>query len=134
VEFGGHESKFGFVSKLRKQALDLEAGARIKGPVAWRAAEASGSLEAKVQGNDGFGRFEALSLAFTAILLVIAACLSPMSAAMILTTAALFPVSLLLYRAYQRHRRRLIAHQGSTYILAPKNEAWSNTLAVLQGK
>ncbi len=38
VDFGGCESRGGFVSTLNTQVIDLEAGARLTGPVVWRAA------------------------------------------------------------------------------------------------
>ncbi|TLX16109.1 hypothetical protein [Rhizobium sp. MHM7A] len=121
VEFGGHHARGGFVSTLKSQVVEVEAGGRLKGPIAWRIAEATHEDAASMKGSAG----GEITLAITlVVLLTLIACLSIWAAVSLMGILAAVCSMLYFVARWERHRTRVIERMGSVYILAPDTRTW----------
>jgi hypothetical protein len=125
VDFGGYQSRGGFVSSLHTQHIDLEPGAKLTGPAAWRAVV----LEAVEPALEAAGTESGLG---TAVMVAVVVALFAGSAAFSLA-AALISVAMTAFLAllffvfdqYDKYRIRTIERMGSAYILAPQTRTWA---------
>jgi hypothetical protein len=123
VEFGGHRAREGFVSTLKSQVVEIEAGGRLKGPIAWRIAETS--HEAAASTKDQYGGDIALAIG---VLIAMAMLAYLMIWAAVLVMGVLVSACLMLYivARWERTRTREIERMGSVYVLAPDTRTWAS--------
>jgi hypothetical protein len=125
VSFGGEEVRGGFVSKLEVQALNLEAGAKITGPLAWRIVDDLHPCT-EVRSTGGLsGRETLVMLAILMAIIGLIAYLAPVGAAVLLGFFAVLGVALYAHGAYQEGKKRNIAKMGSIYVFAPSTRTWA---------
>jgi hypothetical protein len=123
VDFGGYHGRGGFVSSLETQVLELEAGARLTGPAAWRVADKSAPVEAETDGISNLGA--GIMIGFVIALFGGAALFSVAAAAMGLAAFAFLATGLLIFTAFDKSRTRNIERMGSVYVLAPSSRTWA---------
>lgn len=125
VDFGGYHGRGGFVSSLQTQVLELEAGAKLTGPAAWRVADKTAPVEAE---TDSMSNLSAcIMIGFVIALFGGAALFSVAAAGMGLGMLAFLAVAFAIFRAFDTGRARNIERMGSVYVLAPSSRTWAGS-------
>lgn len=124
VEFGGHNARGGFVSTLKVQIVEVEAGAKLTGPIAWRISEATQGTE-DADSTKVSNVVEIVLVITFLIVLGLIACLSIPAALSLIGVLAVLCLALYMVARWERYRTREIERMGSVYILAPDTRTWA---------
>lgn len=126
VSFGGHHARGGFVSKLESQALTLEAGAKLTGPIAWRAMDDENPAISPDKSAAAMSNADAVIMA--AILIGVMGSviyLAPLVALGVVGLFILLFLAVLLDNWADKGKNRSIAKMGSIYVYAPSERTWA---------
>lgn len=125
VDFGGYHGRGGFISELKTQVLDLEAGSKLTGPIAWRTVEKSADavVEPAPVGPSSLAAF--VMIGITIALFVGAAMFAVAAAVAGIGALAFMGVVLAVFMAFENGRKRNIKRLGSVYVLAPASRTWA---------
>lgn len=125
VDFGGHQSRGGFVSSLHTQIIDLEPGAKLTGPAAWMAVD---KVSAEPDAEDAGTGSDFGTAALVAAVVALFAASAMFSLALALMSVAMTAFLILLFFVfdqYDKYRPRTIETMESAYIPAPQTRTWA---------
>jgi hypothetical protein len=123
VDFGGYHGRGGFVSSLETQVLELEAGSKLTGPVAWRIALKPDPVEEEVGGVSNLAAI--VMIGFVIALFGGAALFAVEAAVAGLAMFAFVVVFCVIFNAFESGRKKTIERMGSVYVLAPSSRTWA---------
>jgi hypothetical protein len=124
VSFGGHHARGGFVSKLETQVIELEANAKLTGPVAWRIVKENEPSVSNLTANDKSDKGTLVMFGFLLLMLAAVAFIAPWAALAVVGTVSLIGLAVYFGELYSKSVKRNIAAMGSLYVFAPSERTW----------
>lgn len=125
VSFGGYSARYGFLSSLETQVIDLEAGSKLTGPMAWRIRDKSAPIGAASELSKFDTAYAVLALGFLLFLWGLLSLLSIWAALSTIGVCVFAALLVFLIGMFEQRRTRSIERLGSVYILAPGSRTWA---------